>query len=286
MKPTVVMPMLASEKLRSLNRASGSSGSPLLNRCQTTNTASTAMPAMIRPQTRDGSGDGAPVVGLAFLDAEHQQEQPDGAEQHAGDVELVRVGAECGHEAQREDEARRCPTGTLMKKIHSQPRPSTRTPPRIGPTSVAMPAVAPQMPMAAPRRSGGKIRVMTAMVCGVIMAAPRPWSTRASDERLDVAGEPAPQRGQGEDHQAGQVELLGAEPVAQPAGDQQRHGVGQQVGAGDPDHGVDVGVQALHDAGVGHRDDGGVDQDHKEPDHQGPECRPRPGYVFHGFLQG
>ena len=67
-----------------------------------------------------------------------------------------------------------------MKKIHSQPRPSTSTPPRIGPTSVATPAVAPQMPMAAPRRSGGKIRVMTAMVCGVIMAAPRPWTTRAA----------------------------------------------------------------------------------------------------------
>ena len=72
------------------------------------------------------------------------------------------------------------PTGTLMKKIHSQPRPSTRTPPRIGPTSVAMPAVAPQMPIAAPRRSGGKIRVMTAMVWGVIIAAPKPWNTRAT----------------------------------------------------------------------------------------------------------
>ncbi|MNR37092.1 hypothetical protein D3C85_1550830 [compost metagenome] len=72
------------------------------------------------------------------------------------------------------------PTGTLMKKIHSQPRPSTRTPPRIGPTRVATPAVAPQMPMAAPRRSGGKILVMTAMVCGVIMAAPRPCTTRAA----------------------------------------------------------------------------------------------------------
>ena len=83
-----------------------------------------------------------------------------------------------------------------MKKIHSQPRPSTSTPPRIGPTSVATPAVAPQMPIAAPRRSGGKIRVMTAMVCGVISAAPRPWTTRASDQHLDVAGEAAPERGQ------------------------------------------------------------------------------------------
>ncbi|MCY1245000.1 hypothetical protein D9M72_581060 [compost metagenome] len=71
------------------------------------------------------------------------------------------------------------PTGTLMKKIHSQPRPSTRTPPRIGPTSVATPAVAPQIPMAAPRLSGGKIRVITAMVWGVMIAAPRPWTTRA-----------------------------------------------------------------------------------------------------------
>ena len=136
------------------------------------------------------------------------------------------------------------PTGTLMKKIHSQPRPSTSTPPRIGPTRVATPAVAPQMPMAAPRRSGGKIRVMTAMVCGVIMAAPRPWTTRAAMSVCDVAGEPAPQRGQGEDHESGQVELLRAEAVAEPAGDQQRHGVGEQVGAGHPDHRVDVGVEA------------------------------------------
>ena len=72
------------------------------------------------------------------------------------------------------------PTGRLMKKIHSQPRPSTRTPPRIGPTRVATPAVAPQIPIAAPRRSGGKIRVMTAMVWGVMSAAPKPWNTRAT----------------------------------------------------------------------------------------------------------
>ena len=32
-------------------------------------------------------------------------------------------------------------------------------------------------------RSGGKVRVMTAIVCGVIMAAPRPWTTRATMSR-------------------------------------------------------------------------------------------------------
>ena len=72
------------------------------------------------------------------------------------------------------------PTGMLMKKIHSQPRASTSTPPRIGPTSVATPAVAPHSAIAWPRRSAGKIRVMIAIVCGVIIAAPRPWKTRAT----------------------------------------------------------------------------------------------------------
>ena len=72
------------------------------------------------------------------------------------------------------------PTGMLMKKIHSQPRVSTRTPPTSGPTSVATPAVAPHSAIARPRRSDGKIRVMIAIVCGVIIAAPRPWNTRAT----------------------------------------------------------------------------------------------------------
>ena len=72
------------------------------------------------------------------------------------------------------------PTGTLMKKIHSQPSESTSTPPRIGPTSVATPAVAPHRAIAEPRRSTGKMRVITAMVCGVTIAAPRPCNTRAA----------------------------------------------------------------------------------------------------------
>ena len=72
------------------------------------------------------------------------------------------------------------PTGMLMKKIHSHPRESTSTPPRIGPTSVATPAVAPHSAIARPRRCAGKMRVMIAIVCGVIIEAPRPWNTRAT----------------------------------------------------------------------------------------------------------
>ena len=79
-----------------------------------------------------------------------------------------------------------------MKKIHSQPRASTSTPPRIGPTSVATPAVAPHSAIAWPRRSDGKIRVMIAIVCGVIIAAPSPWKTRAMIRPSMRAGQAAP----------------------------------------------------------------------------------------------
>ena len=66
-----------------------------------------------------------------------------------------------------------------MKKIQPQPRVSTSTPPRIGPTSEATPAVAPQMLMATPRAFGGNISVIRDMVCGVISDAPKPCTTRA-----------------------------------------------------------------------------------------------------------
>jgi hypothetical protein len=72
------------------------------------------------------------------------------------------------------------PIGTLTKKIHSQPRRSTSTPPASGPSRVANPAVAPQTLSATPRRSDGKMRVIIDSVCGVSRAAPIPCTTRAA----------------------------------------------------------------------------------------------------------
>ena len=48
------------------------------------------------------------------------------------------------------------PIGTLTKKIHCQPSPSTSTPPASGPTSVATPAVAPQTLIAHAAALGGE----------------------------------------------------------------------------------------------------------------------------------
>ena len=130
-----------------------------------------------------------------------------------------------------------------MKKIHSQPSASTRTPPRIGPTSVATPAVAPHSAIAWPRRSAGKIRVMIAIVCGVIIAAPRPWTTRATISISMVPVSPHHSDASVKTVRPMQVEVLRAEAVTEPAGDQHRHGVRQQVGAGHPDDAVHVGVR-------------------------------------------
>ena len=47
----------------------------------------------------------APVVGLALLDAEGEQEHADGAERDADPVEAVAVGLQHRHEPPREDEA-------------------------------------------------------------------------------------------------------------------------------------------------------------------------------------
>ena len=82
------------------------------------------------------------------------------------------------------------PTGTLTKKIHSQPAASMRKPPSNGPTSIATPATPPHRPIAEPRRFGGKVRMMTAIVCGAISAAPSPWTTRATISMVMLPASP------------------------------------------------------------------------------------------------
>ena len=72
------------------------------------------------------------------------------------------------------------PIGRLMKKIHRQSRTVMRRPPSVGPRTVASPATAPQMPSAVPRRCGGNVAMMMAIVCGISAAAPRPWTRRAA----------------------------------------------------------------------------------------------------------
>jgi hypothetical protein len=68
--------------------------------------------------------------------------------------------------------------GTLMAKIQRHDAWSTSKPPPNGPSTVAMPAHAVHVPIAAPRSSAGKTAVMTASEEGTSSAPAMPCSAR------------------------------------------------------------------------------------------------------------
>ena len=89
----------------------------------------------------------------------------------------------------RRDAAPTAATGTLTKKIHSQPSESTSTPPATTPSVPPMPARAPQTPSAMLRsRPAGNVTVSSASAAGESSAAPMPWIARTA---ISVSEEPA-----------------------------------------------------------------------------------------------
>jgi hypothetical protein len=66
------------------------------------------------------------------------------------------------------------PMGTFSQKIHSHARPSTTAPPMNGPLATDSPVIALKIPIAAPRRSGGKAALSSARPSGSTSAAPAP----------------------------------------------------------------------------------------------------------------
>ncbi len=87
------------------------------------------------------------------------------------------------------------PTGTLTKKIHSQPRYFVSTPPASTPTAAPEPPIAPQIPSALFRSApSSKVVMMIESAAGEMIAAPKPWTAREaistpSDEASPQANE-------------------------------------------------------------------------------------------------
>ncbi len=162
------------EKLRSWNRLSGTSGSWVLRCCHSTNSANTTRPPTIEAITQAFQWYLWPCW---IPKTSRNMPIPLRATPSQSNL-CIRISSVGTHRTARTKPM--MPTGMLMKKIHSQPSASTRMPPRIGPTRVATPAVAPHSAIAWPRLSAGKIRVITDIVCGVRIPAPRPCSTRAA----------------------------------------------------------------------------------------------------------
>ncbi|MPM72854.1 hypothetical protein SDC9_119830 [bioreactor metagenome] len=226
-------------------------------------------------QPADGQvgGDGAPVVGVALLDAEHQQEGADRAEGDAQPVEPVRMHGQDRHQPDGGEEAEDTdrhideedplPAETVGEQAAEQRADQHRDPGRRTPQGHRLGAF---LRREEPGDHGHRLWGHQ----GGAEALDDP----PGDQRAGGAGQAAGQRGDGEDGQADQVEVLGAVAVAEPAGDQQWHGVRQQVGAGDPDGRVQCGVEAGDDVRHRHRHDRGVDQDHEEPHHQRDQGAP------------
>jgi hypothetical protein len=72
------------------------------------------------------------------------------------------------------------PMGTFTQKTQCQSRPWVTAPPTSGPMATAKPAIPPQMPTIAPRRSAGKAAVRMVRLSGMITAAPSPCTVRAA----------------------------------------------------------------------------------------------------------
>ena len=81
--------------------------------------------------------------------------------------------------------SRASPIGTLSQKIHCQEIPSTTAPPTNGPIATPSPLIPPQIPSAAPRRSGGNASLIRVRVSGVTIAAPTPCRARAATSASD-----------------------------------------------------------------------------------------------------
>ena len=116
----------------------------------------------------------------------------DRAEQDADDVELVRVRLELGHEDPRQHEADDADRDVDEEDPLPAEAVDEQAAERAGRRASRRRRSHPTGP--SPHRGwfGGKVRVMTAIVCGVISAAPRPCTARATMSSSSVPDSPHP----------------------------------------------------------------------------------------------
>ncbi len=222
---------------------------------------------------REDPADGPPVVGLALLDAEDQAEHADRRRGPRRPGRTSGCASPAGHQPQGEDEADQSdrhvdeedplPAGAVDEQAADQRTDERRDPRRGAPQGHRLPALVggegPGDDRHGLRRHQRRAQAL---------------DDASHDQLGDRPGQPAPQGGGGEQGEPDEIDVLRPEPVTQPAGDEQGHRIRQQVGAGDPDDGVHVGVQPADDRRGRDRHDRRVDEDHEEAQDQCPQRRP------------
>ena len=156
-------------------------------------------------------------------------------------------------------------TGTLMKKIHSQPRPSVIGPPTSHAAVPPMAPVEPQIPSALLRSApSGNVVITIDSAVGVMIAAATPCTTRAASSASLVPASPAPSEASAnrpvpsDEHPAAPQQVGGA-----PA-EQEQAAEAEQVGAQDPLQIPGRERQVRVDRGQRHEHDRGIEDDHEE----------------------
>jgi hypothetical protein len=153
----------------------------------------------------------------------------------------------------------------LMKKIHSQPRPSTSGPP------ISQAVVAP-MPPSAPPDPEGLVAFGALLECGGNDRErarghdrrPDPLEGASPDQRLVRPGEPAQERGEREEDDADHEHAAAPEQVGRPPAEQQQAGEGQGVGTNHPLQPLRREAELLLDRGDRNGHDRRIQDDHEE----------------------
>ena len=152
-------------------------------------------------------------------------------------------------------------SGRLTQKIARQESSPIRAPPPAGPSTVAIPVQAVQVPTALPRSAPSKVAATIASEPGTSSAPAIPCSARAptrnsSEGASAQSAEVAPKATQAGDEHPPPPEL-----VAERAADQQQRDHRQHVGLDHPLLPGQAGVEVVADRRQGDVDDGAVEED-------------------------
>ena len=152
--------------------------------------------------------------------------------------------------------------GTLIQKIACQPSVCVNTPPVNGPSAIARPATAAQMPMARARAFGStNVCTMIDIATGFIIEPPSAWITRAVTSEPYADREAAQERAQCEqghphlEHATPAEAIRGGPAQHQEARDDDRVGIDHPLKPAERRSQVaaDVRQRDVHDGGI-HRD--------------------------------
>ena len=238
--------------------------------------ASTATP----PSDRAPDAGPAEAVLAAVDDAVDERDQADDGQQHAEHVDAARAA---GHATRAPGAATSTrpisTTGTLIRKTEPHQKCSSSAPPsdradrhgeadRAGPDADRPAALARVEDVGDDRQRHRHDR-----------RAADAHERAGRDELAGVLRVRREQRGQAEQHQADQQEALAADAVAEHAEGEQQPGEDQGVRVDRPLQLALGRAEAVHRVGERaqrHVEDGVVEHDHEQADHQHPEDRPPP----------